>query len=78
MGCICGKSYLLEVSFYKFIANLLLILWLNARREVGYLLALGLKKKTQVGGQFLMELLMIALPAFLLSYGLRVFAEKSW
>ena len=55
----------------------MLILWLNARRrEVGIFLALGLKK-TQVAGQFLMELLMIALPAFLLSYGLAsFFAEK--
>ena len=66
-----------SLIFTSLLLTLLLILWLNARRrEVGIFLALGLKK-TQVAGQFLMELLMIALPAFLLSYGLAsFFAEK--
>ena len=74
---VANRMFIGSLIFTSLLLTLLLILWLNARRrEVGIFLALGLKK-TQVAGQFLMELLMIALPAFLLSYGLAsFFAEK--
>ena len=74
---VANRMFIGSLIFTSLLLTLLLILWLNARRrEVGIFLALGLKK-TQVAGQFLIELLMIALPAFLLSYGLAsFFAEK--
>ena len=58
-----------SLVFASLLLTLLLVLWLNARRrEVGILLALGLSK-VQIAGQFVAELVMISIPAFLLSYG---------
>ena len=58
-----------SLIFASLLLTLLLVLWLNARRrEVGILLALGLSK-VQIAGQFVAELVMISIPAFLLSYG---------
>ena len=83
----CKKSIsgMFQVADYLFIGSLifasllltlLLVLWLNARRrEVGILLALGLSK-VQIAGQFVAELVMISIPAFLLSYGVAVFLPK--
>ncbi|MCB8611637.1 FtsX-like permease family protein, partial [Faecalibacillus faecis] len=55
-----------SLVFASLLLTLLLVLWLNARRrEVGILLALGLSK-VQIAGQFVAELVMISIPAFLL------------
>ena len=84
----CKKSIssMFQVADYLFIGSLifasllltlLLVLWLNARRrEVGILLALGLSK-VQIAGQFVAELVMISIPAFLLSYGVAGLLAKA-
>ena len=78
-------SSMFQVADYLFIGSLifasllltLLCLWLNARRrEVGILLALGLSK-VQIAGQFVAELVMISIPAFLLSYGVAGLLAKA-
>ena len=66
-----------SLVFASLLLTLLLVLWLNARRrEVGILLALGLSK-VQIAGQFVAELVMISIPAFLLSYGVAGLLAKA-
>ena len=66
-----------SLIFASLLLTLLLVLWLNARRrEVGILLALGLSK-VQIAGQFVAELVMISIPAFLLSYGVAGLLAKA-
>ena len=66
-----------SLIFASLLLTLLLVLWLNARRrEVGILLALGLSK-VQIAGQFVAELVMISIPAFLLSYGVAGLLAKT-
>ena len=57
-----------SLIFAGIVVALVLLLWMNARKkEIAILLALGLEKG-QIFGQFVMELLMVSLPAFVGAY----------
>ena len=57
-----------SLIFAGMVVALVLLLWMNARKkEIAILLALGLDKG-QIFGQFVMELLMVSLPAFVGAY----------
>ena len=57
-----------SLIFAGMVVALVLLLWMNARKkEIAILLALGLEKG-QIFGQFVMELLMVSLPAFVVAY----------
>ena len=57
-----------SLIFAGMVVALVLLLWMNARKkEIAILLALGLEKG-QIFGQFVMELLMVSLPAFIGAY----------
>ena len=57
-----------SLIFAGMVVALVLLLWMNARKkEIAILLALGLEKG-QIFGQFVMELLMVSLPAFVGAY----------
>lgn len=57
-----------SLIFAGMVVVLVLLLWMNARKkEIAILLALGLEKG-QIFGQFVMELLMVSLPAFVGAY----------
>ena len=74
---VANRMFIGSLIFTSLLLTLLLILWLNARRrEVGILLALGLSK-VQIAGQFVAELVMISIPAFLLSYGVAGLLAKT-
>ena len=79
-ACLQVADYLFIGSpiFASLLSTLTPRLGLNARRrEVGILLALGLSK-VQIAGQFVAELVMISIPAFLLFYGVAGFLPKQW
>jgi len=57
-----------SLIFAGMVVALVLLLWMNARKkEIAILLALGLEKG-QIFGQFVIELLMVGLPAFVGAY----------
>ena len=57
-----------SLIFAGMVVALVLLLWMNVRKkEIAILLALGLEKG-QIFGQFVMELLMVSLPAFVGAY----------
>ena len=57
-----------SLIFAGIVVALVLLLWMNARKkEIAILLALGFEKR-QIFGQFVMELLMVSLPAFVGAY----------
>ena len=57
-----------SLIFAGIVVSLVLLLWMNARKkEIAILLAIGLEKG-QIFGQFVMELLMVSLPAFVGAY----------
>ena len=57
-----------SLIFAGMVVALVLLLWMNARKkEIAILLALGLEKG-QIFGQFVMELLMVSLPGFVVAY----------
>lgn len=57
-----------SLIFAGMVVALVLLLWMNARKkEIAILLALGLEKG-QIFGQFVIELLMVSLPAFVGAY----------
>ena len=57
-----------SLIFAGIVVALVLLLWMNARKkEIAILLALGLEKG-QIFGQFVIELLMVSLPAFVGAY----------
>lgn len=57
-----------SLAFTGIVVALLLFLWINARRhEVAVLLSVG-KSKVYVWGQFLCELLMVSIPAFIVAF----------
>ena len=57
-----------SLIFAGIVVALVLLLWMNARKkEIAILLAIGLEKG-QIFGQFVIELLMVSLPAFVGAY----------
>lgn len=57
-----------SLIFAGLVVSLLLFLWMNARRkEIAVLLSLGISK-AQILGQFAIELVIITIPAFIVSY----------
>lgn len=66
-------QYIIKLIVYSFIVvaivvlSLILILWLRERiHEIGILLSIGISKM-EILGQFIIELLLISLPAVILS-----------
>ena len=65
---VANQMFFGSLIFAGMVVALVLLLWMNARRkEIAILLAIGLEKG-QIFGQFVMELLMVSLPAFVGAY----------
>ena len=65
---VANQMFFGSLIFAGMVVALVLLLWMNARKkEIAILLALGLEKG-QIFGQFVMELLMVSLPAFIGAY----------
>lgn len=65
---ISKKLYVFSLTFAGIIVTLLLFLWISSRKnEIGILLSIG-KKKIEIFGQFLAEMILIALPAYVFSF----------
>ena len=65
---VANQMFFGSLIFAGIVIALVLLLWMNARKkEIAILLALGLEKG-QIFGQFVMELLMVSLPAFVGAY----------
>lgn len=65
---ISKKLYVFSLTFAGIIVTLLLFLWISSRKnEIGILLSIG-KKKIEIFGQFLAEMVLIALPAYVFSF----------
>ena len=65
---ISKKLYVFSLTFAGIILTLLLFLWISSRKnEIGILLSIG-KKKIEIFGQFLAEMILIALPAYVFSF----------
>ena len=66
-----------SLSFSVLLLALLLTLWINARRkEVGILLSIGLKQAS-ILGQFIIEAVMIAIPALISAYFLANYTARA-
>ena len=66
-----------SLSFSVLLLALLLTLWINARRkEVGILLSIGLKQ-VSILGQFIIEAIMIAIPALISAYFLANYTARA-
>lgn len=65
---VANQMFFGSLIFAGIVVALVLLLWMNARKkEIAILLALGLEKG-QIFGQFVMEFLMVSLPAFVGAY----------
>ena len=65
---VANQMFFGSLIFAGMVVALVLLLWMNARKkEIAILLAIGLEKG-QIFGQFVMELLMVSLPAFVGAY----------
>ena len=65
---VANQMFFGSLIFAGIIVALVLLLWMNARKkEIAILLAIGLEKG-QIFGQFVIELLMVSLPAFVGAY----------
>ena len=65
---VANQMFFGSLIFAGIVVALVLLLWMNARKkEIAILLALGLEKG-QIFGQFVIELLMVNLPAFVGAY----------
>lgn len=65
---VANQMFFGSLIFAGIVVALVLLLWMNARKkEVAILLAIGLEKG-QIFGQFVIELLMVSLPAFVGAY----------
>ena len=74
---IANQLFAGSLIFAGIVVTLLLFLWMNARKkEIAVLLALGMSK-VRILGQFAMELLMVAIPAFAGSYFLANYTGKA-
>ncbi|OXZ38267.1 peptide ABC transporter permease [Finegoldia magna] len=71
---IADKLFIGSLAFAGLVVALLLFLWMNARKkEVAVLLSIGMSK-AKIFGQFVTELLLVAIPAYLGSFFLARFA----
>ena len=65
---VANQMFFGSLIFAGMVVALVLLLWMNARKkEISILLAIGLEKG-QIFGQFVIELLMVSLPAFVGAY----------
>lgn len=65
---VANQMFFGSLIFAGIVVALVLLLWMNARKkEIAILLAIGLEK-AQIFGQFVIELLMVGLPAFVGAY----------
>lgn len=65
---VANQMFFGSLIFAGIVVALVLLLWMNARKkEIAILLAIGLEKG-QIFGQFVIELLMVGLPAFVGAY----------
>lgn len=71
---IADKLFIRSLAFAGLVVALLLFLWMNARKkEIAVLLSIGMSK-AKIFGQFVTELLMVAIPAYVGSFFLARFA----
>lgn len=71
---IADKLFVGSLAFAGLVVALLLFLWMNARKkEIAVLLSIGMSK-AKIFGQFVTELLLVAIPAYLGSFFLARFA----
>lgn len=71
---IADKLFVGSLAFAGLVVALLLFLWMNARKkEIAVLLSIGISK-AKVFGQFVTELLLVAIPAYIGSFFLARFA----
>ena len=65
---IANKLFIGSLAFSGLVVSLLLFLWMNARKkEIAVLLSIGMTKG-RIFGQFVFELLFVAIPAYIGSY----------
>ena len=75
---IANKLFYGALIFAGIIVALLLLLWINARkREIAIMLFLGISK-VRIFGQFMIELLLMIIPSYALSYGLAHYFSQSF
>lgn len=71
---IADKLFVGSLAFAGLVVALLLFLWMNARKkEIAVLLSIGMSK-AKIFGQFVTELLLVAVPAYIGSFFLARFA----
>ncbi|WP_304151988.1 ABC transporter permease [Finegoldia magna] len=71
---IADKLFIGSLAFAGLVVALLLFLWMNARKkEIAVLLSIGMSK-AKIFGQFVTELLLVAIPAYIGSFFLARFA----
>lgn len=71
---IADKLFVGSLAFAGLVVALLLFLWMNARKkEIAVLLSIGMSK-AKIFGQFVTELLLVAIPAYIGSFFLARFA----
>lgn len=71
---IADKLFIGSLAFAGLVVALLLFLWMNARKkEIAVLLSIGMSK-AKIFGQFVAELLLVAIPAYIGSFFLARFA----
>ena len=71
---IADKLFIGSLAFAGLVVALLLFLWMNSRKkEIAVLLSIGISK-AKIFGQFVTELLLVAIPAYLGSFFLARFA----
>ncbi|MDU1214169.1 ABC transporter permease [Finegoldia magna] len=71
---IADKLFIGSLAFAGLVVALLLFLWMNARKkEIAVLLSIGMSKE-KIFGQFVTELLLVAIPAYIGSFFLARFA----
>lgn len=73
---IANKLFAGSMIFAGLVVSLLLFLWMNARKkEIAILLSIGFSK-TRIFGQFIVELVLVSIPAFIGSYFLAAYTGK--
>ncbi|EHR36316.1 ABC transporter permease [Helcococcus kunzii] len=73
---IANKLFAGSLIFAGVVVSLLLFLWMNARKkEIAVLLSIGMSK-INIFGQFVIELILISIPAYIGSYFLATYTGK--
>ena len=68
MYSVANKMFIGSLIFAGIVVTLLLFMWMNARRkEIAILMALGISK-TKIFIQFVLELCMVTIPAYIFAY----------